>query len=155
MRRRDREVTDLKELEIILQECMVVRLGLQDDEGIFVVPMNYGYCLEGEKLTLYLHSAQEGRKVAAFRQGETAAFEMDCCHALQTAETACAHSFGYRSLMGTGTLQELTSPGEKRTALEQIMAHMTGRTWEIPERALDSVAVFALCVKRWTGKQNQ
>ena len=77
MRRADREVTDRKQLEEILKACHAVHIGAQDGEGMFVVPMNYGFHLEGDRLTLYIHSAQEGRKVAAFRAGGTVAFEMD------------------------------------------------------------------------------
>ena len=83
MRRADREVTDRKQLEEILQACHAVHIGAQDGDGMFVVPMNYGFHLEGDRLTLYVHSAQEGRKVSAFRAGGTVAFEMDGQHALR------------------------------------------------------------------------
>ena len=156
MRRADREVTDPKQLEEILRECTAVHIGAQDGAGLFVVPMNYGYSLEGGNLTLYLHSAQEGRKVAAFRAGGTVAFEMDGRHALRTADTACAHSYSYRSIMGSGTIRELTDPQEKRAALERIMEHMTGRAdWEFPAASLERTAVFALEAAEWTGKRNQ
>ena len=36
---------------------------------MFIVPVNYGYDLTEGQLTLYLHSAREGRKAAAFRRG--------------------------------------------------------------------------------------
>ena len=155
MRRSDREVTDPRELEDILQACPVVRIGARDGQGPFVVPMNYGYAITGGELTLYLHSAQEGRKVAAFRTGEPVAFEMDCSHALLPADSACAYSYSYRSIMGSGTLRELLDPEEKRSALCAIMVHLTGQdTWEFPSQALDRVAVFVLRAAEWTGKSN-
>ena len=83
MRRSDREVKDLQELENILQTCHAVHIGAQDGEGMFVVPMNYGYRLEGERLTLYIHSAPEGRKVSVFRAGGNIALRW-------TAATLCA-----------------------------------------------------------------
>ena len=104
MRRADREVTDRNQLEEILKACHAVHIGAQDGDGMFVVPMNYGYSLEGDRLTLYVHSAQEGRKVAAFRAGGTVAFEMDGGHALRTADTACGHSYTYQSIMGSKIL---------------------------------------------------
>ena len=156
MRRADREVTDLKQLEEILKACTAVHIGAQDGEGIFVVPMNYGFHLEGDRLTLYVHSAQEGRKVAAFRAGGTVAFEMDGRHALRTADTACGHSYTYQSIMGSGTIRELTEAGAKRAALELIMEHMTGRgSWDMPDASLERTAVFALQADQWTGKRNQ
>ena len=156
MRRADREVTDPKQLEEILRECTAVHIGAQDGAGLFVVPMNYGYTLEGDRLSLYVHSAQEGRKVAAFRAGGTVAFEMDGRHALRTADTACGHSYTYQSIMGSGTIRELTEAGAKRAALELIMEHMTGRgSWDMPDASLERTAVFAIQADQWAGKRNQ
>ena len=113
MRRAEKEVKDLEQLEEILRDCNTVRIGTQDAEGMFIVPVNYGYDLTEGQLTLYLHSAQEGRKAAAFRRGGAVAFEMDCGHQLMTAEQACSYSCAYRSIMGSGTIRELTEPQEK------------------------------------------
>ena len=63
---------------------------------------------------------------------------MDCGHQLMRAEQACSYSCAYRSIMGSGTIRELTEPQEKYEALNAIMRHMTGRNWEMPE-------------PRWTG----
>ena len=154
MRRADKEVKDLDQLEEILRACTAVRIGVRDERGMFIVPMSYGYALEGEKLTLFVHSAPEGRKVSAFRAGGEAAFEMDCGHQLMTAEQACSYSCAYRSIMGSGTIRELTEPQEKYEALNAIMRHMTGRNWEMPEPAVARVSVFAIRAERWTGKRS-
>ena len=155
MRRAEREVTELNQLEEILRECQVVRIGAQDQEGLFVVPVNFGYRLEGRELTLYFHSAREGRKAAAFRTGGRVAFEMDCGHSLYTADTACGHSYLFRSIMGSGDIRALESRAEKREGLNAVMLHLTGRAWEMPDAALDGVEVFAIRADSWTGKHNQ
>lgn len=155
MRRKDRELHDPEQLEAILKECSVVRIAAQDQEGLFVVPMNFGYRLEGEKLTLFVHSAPEGRKVSAFRKGGTVAFEMDCGHALRTADTACGHSYTYQSIMGTGTVAEIQDLGEKQQALKSIMTHLTGQNWQVPCQGAERTAVFALEASHWTGKANR
>ena len=131
MRRAEKEVKDLEQLEEILRDCNTVRIGTQDAEGMFIVPVNYGYDLTEGQLTLYLHSAREGRKAAAFRRGGA-----------------------YRSIMGSGTIRELTEPQEKYEALNAIMRHMTGRNWEMPEPAVARVSVFAIRAERWTGKRS-
>lgn len=155
MRRKDREIRDLEQKEAILKGCDAVRIGAQDDQGMFIVPLNFGYRLEGEKLTLFVHSAPEGRKVEAFRRGGMVAFEMDCGHALRSADTACGHSFTYRSIMGSGTIRALSDREEKKVGLGDIMEHMTGRTWDFPDESVDRTVVFALEVSQWTGKSNQ
>ena len=155
MRWKDREIWELHQLESILMECDAVRIAAQDEAGLFIVPMNFGYRLEGEKLTLFVHSAPEGRKVEAFRRGGMVAFEMDCGHALRSADTACGHSFTYRSIMGSGTIRALSDREEKKVGLGDIMEHMTGRTWDFPDESVDRTVVFALEVSQWTGKSNQ
>ncbi len=48
MRLFKREVKDIREIETILKTCDTVRIGAADEDGIFVVPMNYGYELVTE-----------------------------------------------------------------------------------------------------------
>ena len=50
MRRRDREVTDLNEIIHILDSGKVLHLGLVDQGKPYIVPMNYGYVMENDKL---------------------------------------------------------------------------------------------------------
>ena len=66
MRLSKREITDMNTIREILEECDVVRLGLRDNEGMFIVPVNYGYDLEiyedRTELKLYIHAQErEGR----------------------------------------------------------------------------------------------
>ena len=88
MRLKKREVTDKKVLGEILEECDVVRIGAVDEEGMFIVPVNFGYDFDtGEettRLVLYFHGAAEGRKAEAFALNPDVAVEMDCCHELIT-----------------------------------------------------------------------
>ena len=58
MRRKDREITDRAEIESILNEAMVCRIGLADGGEPYVVPISFGY--EGGEV--YLHSALEASK---------------------------------------------------------------------------------------------
>ena len=64
MRLKKREITDPEILREILESCEVVRIGAMDEEGMFIVPMNYGYDVREEDGTLhvclYLHGAKEG-----------------------------------------------------------------------------------------------
>lgn len=156
MRRNERQVTSMEELAAILDDCPVVRLGSQDAEGMFIVPVTFGYKLEDGALTLYFHSAEEGRKAAAFRANPSVSFEMDCDFVLKPMESACAFSCAYRSIMGTGTIRELDDREEKRTALNYLMDHLSGKAdWEMSDSAVDHVSVFAVTADSWTGKANR
>ena len=68
MRRKEREVTDIKEIREVLDSCKVCRLGIADEGGAYIVPLNYGYRLEDGVLTLYFHGAKEGKKLDLIRK---------------------------------------------------------------------------------------
>ena len=57
MRLKKREITDPEILREILESCEVVRIGAMDEEGMFIVPMNYGYEYVDGKLTFYLFTS--------------------------------------------------------------------------------------------------
>lgn len=58
MRRKDRRVTDEALIDSILKECGVVRIGLYDEDRIYVVPVNYGYTYEDGRLSIYFHGEE-------------------------------------------------------------------------------------------------
>ena len=72
MRRKNRQVTDWKEIKEIVGRCKVARLGMNDDGKVYVVPMNYGCETEdGGRLTFYFHCAREGRKMDVLKKKST------------------------------------------------------------------------------------
>lgn len=73
MRRSEKEVNDIHEIESILKQTSICRIGLCVDNIPYVVPMNYGY----RDNCLYLHSAKEGRKIDIIRENPNVCFEVD------------------------------------------------------------------------------
>lgn len=155
MRRAERQVTDLNTIGNIIRKCKVVRLGMQDEEGIYVVPVNFGYDMaEDGTLCLYLHSAGEGRKVKILHREQEIAVEMDCSHQLVKADRPCNFSYLYQSLIGTGKPRKLENPVEKKRALNKIMMHQEGREFEFSDAMVSGVAVFEVEVKEYSVKQH-
>ena len=94
MRRKDREITDAEEIRRILSRARVLHLGLNDDEGPYVVPMHYGFLFENGKLTLYTHCAREGHKLSLIRRGDGAAHRRGDVHGQgASADGAVVFSF--------------------------------------------------------------
>lgn len=91
MRLEKREIKDPAELEKVLDACKVVRIGAMDAEGMFIVPVNFGYefCQKERGLKLYIHSAKEGRKAEAFAENPNVAIEMDCGHEVIRGDYTC------------------------------------------------------------------
>lgn len=57
-------------------------MAVHDEEGMYIVPLNFGYTYEEDVLKLYFHSAGEGRKVDALAADPKVAIEMDTDHYL-------------------------------------------------------------------------
>ena len=153
MRRTDRAVTAPSQLLQILHLCKILRIALQDSQGLYIVPLTFGYTQQADRLSFYVHSAREGRKVDAMTAGCPVAFELDCDFQLQPADTPCKYSCSYASLTGTGQASPVTDPAEKALGLAAIMAHQTGRDFTFSETQTQSVAVFRIDVEQMTGKQ--
>ena len=154
MRRADRAVTALKDQLEILRSCKILRLAMEDTQGLYLVPLSFGFDAEGETLTLYVHSAREGRKVRCMTPGCAVAFEADCSFSLLPGDKACRWSCTYRSVTGTGHAAPVTDPAEKRRALEAILAHQSGQEIPVTEAEAAAVAVFRIQVETISGKQH-
>ena len=153
MRRTDRAVTDPAQILDILDQCKILRLAMQDTEGLYIVPVNFGYVNQEGRLSFYIHSAKEGRKVAAMTPGCSVAFELDCGFQLQEADLACKYSCRFASLTGTGQASLVTDPQEKALGLVSIMRHQTGKDFDFTEAQTQSVAIFRVDVTAMTCKQ--
>ena len=143
MRRQEKAISDWTGRKLILDACKVCRIAMVDKGIPYVVPMNFGYTFNEGQLTLYFHSALEGRKIDAMRHTSHVAFEMDIPHGVTGSGDACEYSFAYASLTGEGDVHFIEGRQEKRQAFEHIMRQMTGQTgFTYSDAALDRVGVF-------------
>lgn len=155
MRRKDRKITDDKDIIEILEDCKVMRVAIHDEEGLYIIPLNYGYTYENSKLNFYIHSAKDGRKVRAFDKNAEVAVELDTGHKLVSApdDKPCAHGYCYRSITGYGKMIKIDNVDEKKDALNIIMKHQTGKTFVFNDIMAGAVNVYRLEVTEFTGKQ--
>lgn len=154
MRRAERQVTDLETIGDIVRRCKVVRIGLEDAEGPYIVPVNFGYEMsEDGRLVLYIHSAGEGRKVKAFCAGRPVAVEMDCSHELVAGELPCQFSYLYQSLIGVGEPKRIADVQDKKDALNKIMLHQSGKEFVFTDDSVSGVEVFEILIGEYTVKQ--
>ena len=152
MRRKDREVTDINELKEIINLCKVCRIAFHDEEGLYIVPMNFGYSCENDHFTFYFHSAKKGRKLDAIVYNSEVCLEMDCEHRLIEAEAACGYGFAFKSIVANGTASIIPDGEEKKKALILLMKHQSGKDFTFTEAMQKAVEVFKIEVDRMTGK---
>ena len=155
MRSKDREVTDIQELLSIVEECRICHVGLLDDKGVYIVPLNYGFEYVNKQLILYFHSAQVGRKIDAIIKNPNVCVEMDCDHRLIEGEKACDFSFGFKSIIGNGVATILSNYDEKLKGLSLLMKHETQKEYAFDENMVNHVSVIKVIVNEFSGKYHK
>lgn len=151
MRRKDRQISDREAILRVMEGCDVCRVAFHGENYPYVVPMNFGMKAEGEDITLYFHCAQSGEKLERMDKDPRVAFEMDRGHRLVTEEESMNCTMAYECVMGQGRLERVPE-GEKRAALELLMAHYHQEDFPIPEAVIPHTTVLRLRVERLTGK---
>ena len=154
MRRKDREVEDRKEILSILDSCSVCRLAFIDGDEPYIVPVNFGWKDENGELRIYVHGANEGRKIDLVKRGGKVAFEADTGFEVIPAGAACSFSAKYRSVTGYGIARLAESAEEKLEGLSAVMEHLTGKSdWSFEPEKADQTEVIILKVEKISGKQ--
>lgn len=149
MRRKEKEITDIKQIEKILSESNVCRLAMVDGDKPYLVPLNFGY-RDG---CLFFHSAKQGRKIDLLQKNPNVCFEVDQLIKFKKAKLACEWELEYKSVIGSGRAQMLDNLEEKIEALSIIMSQYSDRTFEYPEEMLEKTAVIKVQIDSMTGKQ--
>lgn len=153
MRRKDRQVSDIGKILDIIRRCDVCRIGFYHEEEVYIVPLNFGFKYENEKLNLYFHSASKGRKADMLQDGPLkVGIEMDCSHKLIEAEIACEYSFNFESVIGNGVTQVIEDKIEKIQALNHIMYQQTGKHFEFEDKMVNATLVYKVELKSYTAK---
>lgn len=155
MRRAERAITDLAQIQTILDKCEVMRLGLSGPEGPYVVPLNFGYEEKDGKLTVYFHCAQAGRKAEMLAANPQVCFEVDCNHKLISGALPCAYTFSYESVIGFGTARLLTNNEDKAAGLSRLMSRFSSApSFDYEPAVLARTAIYAIDVLHITGKKH-
>lgn len=153
MRRKEREITAIDEIEAIIGRCDVCRIALTDENTPYIVTMNFGYS-GGVQKKLFFHSAAEGRKIEIIRKNNHVCFEMDTDHDLISGIEACDFSMKYSSIVGWGDMFFVTDREEKEEGFNTIMKHYSElTTFTYKQDVVDRTAILKLVIKKMTGKR--
>ncbi len=133
----------------IIQDCRVCRLGMVDGNRPYVIPVNFGY----RDRMVYIHTGLEGKKLDAIARNPHVCVEFDTEHNLVRGAVPCKWTMHGESVVGEGTAELVQSPAEKRHALEIIMAHYGGKGNDIPDNALDTIAIIRIKLTKMTARR--
>ena len=142
MRRKNREVTDKKDILDILRRCDTVRIGLTGTDGPYVVPVSFGLDLSGEKPVVDLLDA-DGRVCV---EGDIfLGYEVEA-HGITTR---------YESVIGFGKCKVVEGDKEILEGLRLICEHCgfdnvpLDTCWR-----LSAVRIYRIELDSITGKRN-
>ena len=150
MRRKEKEITDTREMEAILRRAAVCHLAMVDDGEPYVVPMNFGY----EGGALYFHSAPAGRKIGILRKNPTVSFSIVGEAEVAPAESACGWSTRYRSVTGCGKAVIVDDVEGKREGLSVLMSQYSEREYDLSGADLDGMVVIRVDIEEMKGKES-
>jgi len=152
MRRQDKEISSRQEINEIIRSALVCRIAFADGDEPYVVPVSFGY--DGD--AFYIHTAKTGRKLDFIAANNRICFELEANVSIQTDERdACKWTFAFESVIGYGTISELTSSREKSRGLNQIMQHYSGREWDIDASETATTRVWRIDIESITGKRSE
>lgn len=153
MRRKDREITDRRELDDILERAEVCHLALADQDVPYIVTMNYGY-RPGSSPALFLHCAAQGKKLNIIRRNNLACFQVTLDHRLIETQVRCNCGMQYKSVVGMGRINALTQYDEKIEGLNCLVRHYHGQDRPRYTPAyVNATTVLRLDIQELTGKK--
>lgn len=152
MRRSDREVKDMDSIIRIMEKCEVCRLAINDEHVPYILPLNFGMEVEDDRLILYFHGANEGKKYELIRKNNRVSFEMDCSHRLVTTAETASCTMEYESVIGDGYI-EFVEDADKEHALNRLMNQYHKEDFEYNKDVIPRTTVMKLIVEHITGKK--
>ena len=151
MRRKDKEIKDKKEIELIIRKANVCRIALSDNNMPYIVPVNFGY----KDNSLYIHSATEGKKIEIIKKNNDICFEIDIAHEILQGKSACHTTMKYYSVIGYGKAYLIDDSEEKIKALNIIIEHYLPEIpHEYSEKLLKKIVIIKVEIDNMTGKKS-
>jgi uncharacterized protein len=156
MRRKDKEITEISIMESILNEAEICRIGLSENDTPYIVPMNFAY----NKKIIYLHSANEGKKIELLKVNNIVCFEIESKTSIVESENPCNWGMNYFTIIGQGKAFFIEDFAEKTKALNIIINKYAGkaitetRFKPTSESQLNRLAVIKILITEMTGKKS-
>ena len=150
MRRKEREITDRKEIDQIISLGKVMHLALSDNNLPFLIPVFYAY----DGTSLYFHSAKAGTKIDILKRNNNVCFEISVDNGIVASDMACDVEAKHRTVIGFGKAQFLESEDDKIAVLDRIVSQFTDKKFEYPKGNLHATAVIRIDIESIKGKKH-
>ncbi len=153
MRRKDKEIASYTEVEELLVNALVGRLGTCSNNIPYITPVNYVY--DNDKI--YFHSAHEGRKIENIKHNQQVCFEIDkIISIIPGMRMPCGSTTEYKSVIVFGDVRVVVDINEKTDALNKLIEKYAPEAPRLPHssEAADRTNVLVIDIKEITAKQS-
>ena len=140
------EITDINEIDAVLNEAQMCRIALLDGDKPYIAPMLFGYCLSGGNPEFYFRCGEKNELIDIIKKNNKAAFEIDRLYEVVPGEkNQSLFEAAYEFVGGTGTIEFITGI-DKITGFSPILKkyNKNGGECNISEQILNSFAVLKL-----------
>ena len=164
MRRKDREVLGDENIAKIIEQCTTCHIAMMDDADAgmpYVIPLSFGYSIEGGVLELYFHCARVGKKLDCILKNPNVAFSMCVENRIEIHEDVyCKSGRFYASVVGQGKAEIVEDSAEKCRGLSLLMERQAAgaprfaapRKFEFTPEQAATVTIFKITSTNFTGK---
>lgn len=154
MMRPEKEIKDRDEMERLLREAKIGRLGTCVDGEPYVVPLSFSY----HDSRIVFHCARKGKKLDNIARNPRVCFEVDTGEVI-SAEKPCAFSVRYRSVIAYGTARIYTDSAKVVEALRLIVdkyaaKDLSNQITEEDVLRYENLAVVEITIDEMTGKKS-
>ena len=146
---RKRIITDIKEIDDIINKTKVIFVGMSVNNEPYVLPFNFGY----KDRTFYIHGAPEGKKIDYLKTNSRVCISLETDSKLHVRhETmACSYSMTYESIVAYGKAEFIEDYDEKIQAMNIVMNKYTNKDFKYSKPSIDGIAVIKIVCDEITG----
>jgi nitroimidazol reductase NimA-like FMN-containing flavoprotein (pyridoxamine 5'-phosphate oxidase superfamily) len=153
MRRADREISGVHELEDIIEKAEVCRIAIANENIPYIVTLNFGYNNDRGR-SFYFHCADKGRKLEMIKKNNHVCFELDTDHKIVKAKKSCNWGMSYCSIIGYGDIVVVEEKQERIVGMNSIMEHYGGEgEFLYDDKVFEKTTILRLDVMEMTGKK--
>ena len=154
MRRKDKEITDKKEMEEIIRKSKVCHIAFVDDDKPYVVPVNFGYSND----CVFIHTAKQGKKLDLIKKNNNVCLSFDIDHQLVKKDIPSECTMNYKSVIAYGKAQMISDNNEVIKALNHLMNQYyedvpPDMEYEYTDHCLNRVGMIKIEIESMTGKK--
>lgn len=153
MRRKDREIENQDEIYDILQRCKVIKIAMHGEAYPYIVPVSFGTEVVENKVIIYFHCAQNGKKTELLKANPHVCIEGEIFR--QIEKTAHGITARYESIVGVGECTFVSEQEEIIHGMKLLTEHYGYPEYPLERCAgLNHLLVGKIVLHEIYGKKN-